>query len=222
MSRSDLENSSRIRLLEAAIFCFAEKGFDGTGIRDIALRAKANSALVQYHFGGKTGLYAEVLRYIFTHDPVIVPELPADTSGPEAKAMAARSLGELVANLLQETLHCAGQTEVDKAAMVLLNRELQAPREDMVGLIMEHLRPYVDHVRGCLRILRPDLGAGEAMDFTISILGQMHHMHEDLAMVRLIRDEPDYPQDLQALSRHILRFCLHGLALPEAILGAES
>ena len=65
MTNPDPGNSSRIRLVDAAILCFAEKGFDATGIREIAGRARANSALVQYHFGGKTGIYAEALRCIF-------------------------------------------------------------------------------------------------------------------------------------------------------------
>lgn len=62
---SESSMDTRRRLLEAALIVFAERGFDGAGIREIAERAKANSAMVQYHFGGKEGLYLEALRYAF-------------------------------------------------------------------------------------------------------------------------------------------------------------
>ena len=67
---TDTAQVTRQRLLEAALILFAEKGFDGTGIREIAAQAKANSAMVQYHFGGKTGLYAAALRCILGPVPI--------------------------------------------------------------------------------------------------------------------------------------------------------
>jgi AcrR family transcriptional regulator len=50
------------RLLEVARHFFAEYGYEGTTVRDIALAAEANLAAVGYHFGSKEGLYQEVLR----------------------------------------------------------------------------------------------------------------------------------------------------------------
>ncbi|MFL4973257.1 MAG: TetR/AcrR family transcriptional regulator [Microvirga sp.] len=53
---------TRQALITAALAVFAEKGFTAGSIRDITRRAKANGAAVNYHFGGKEGLYREVLR----------------------------------------------------------------------------------------------------------------------------------------------------------------
>jgi AcrR family transcriptional regulator len=53
---------TRQALVAAALAVFAEKGFAAGSIRDITRRAKANQAAVTYHFGGKEGLYREVLR----------------------------------------------------------------------------------------------------------------------------------------------------------------
>ena len=52
--------SSRDKLIHSAERLFAEHGFDGVSVRDIANDAKVNSALVGYYFRGKAGLLAEV------------------------------------------------------------------------------------------------------------------------------------------------------------------
>lgn len=55
-------DETRRRLLEAALDCFAEAGFDGATTRAICGRAGVNLALLNYHFGSKEGLWAQVLR----------------------------------------------------------------------------------------------------------------------------------------------------------------
>src|SRR5579862_3501720 len=57
-------DGTRERLLEAAGEVFAQKGFREATIREICSRAGANIAAINYHFGGKERLYAEVLRYV--------------------------------------------------------------------------------------------------------------------------------------------------------------
>ena len=61
-NNGDLDRTVRNRLLEAAAESFAEKGFDGTSVRDITAKASCNVAAVNYHFGGKENLYFAVFR----------------------------------------------------------------------------------------------------------------------------------------------------------------
>lgn len=49
-------------LLESATAAFAAQGYEGASVRGIAAAAQANQAAISYHFGGKEGLYREVLR----------------------------------------------------------------------------------------------------------------------------------------------------------------
>ncbi|MBN8554522.1 MAG: TetR/AcrR family transcriptional regulator [Deltaproteobacteria bacterium] len=67
MGKSELEQSpeasdkSKRLLLEAAKKLFAEKGLDGTTVRELADEAGVNLSLVSYYFDGKEGLFRTVL-----------------------------------------------------------------------------------------------------------------------------------------------------------------
>jgi len=51
----------REQLIEIARTVFAERGFDGTSVEEIAARAAVSKPVVYEHFGGKEGLYAVVV-----------------------------------------------------------------------------------------------------------------------------------------------------------------
>ena len=51
----------REQLIEIARALFAQRGFDGTSIEEIAARAEVSKPVVYEHFGGKEGLYAVVV-----------------------------------------------------------------------------------------------------------------------------------------------------------------
>ena len=53
----------QIQILEVAETLFAEKGFDGTSIRDISKIAKINIAMISYYFGSKERLLESLLFY---------------------------------------------------------------------------------------------------------------------------------------------------------------
>ena len=63
MSSSDEpKNDSKKCILKAAASLFARLGLDKCSTREIAKEADANISLISYHFGGKEGLYKEVMR----------------------------------------------------------------------------------------------------------------------------------------------------------------
>ena len=49
-------------IMNAAIELFAEKGFEGTSIRDLATKADVNVAMVNYYFGTKDKLFEALLE----------------------------------------------------------------------------------------------------------------------------------------------------------------
>ena len=69
------------KLLAAATRLFAEKGFAGVSIRQLAEAAGVNSAMISYYCGGKEGLYEAVLttqyeRLLGKFEAIAVLEAP--------------------------------------------------------------------------------------------------------------------------------------------------
>lgn len=54
--RRDEDLTARAKIRDAAIELFAEAGYRGTSIRDVARAAGVSGGLVQHHFGSKEGL----------------------------------------------------------------------------------------------------------------------------------------------------------------------
>jgi TetR/AcrR family transcriptional regulator, regulator of cefoperazone and chloramphenicol sensitivity len=219
MTPPTLPADTRTRLLDSAIIHFALKGFDGTGIREIAKSANANSALVTYHFCGKEGLYREVLNAIFSRKPSPVAGLasipPAGTPG--AREAALQGIQDYIRSFMTGMMSCGGSSDpVDEAAMILIAREMQSPRGASADLLMDHLKPFVSYLMGCLQILRPDLDEDGLFAMGMSISGMMIHFRNSLGIIRLLRGKPAYPEDLDKVIQHHIDFGLRGLGIPEA------
>ena len=218
MAPPDLPQDTRTRLIESAILHFAAKGYDGTGIREIAKGAQANSALVAYHFCGKEGLYTEALRAIFSRKVSPVSELAGlpPAGAPGARKAALQGFQAYIRAFLTELMSCQGSDPIDEAAMVIMAREMQSPRPGSADLLMEHLQPYVTYLMNCLQVLRPDLDEDALFAMGVSIQGLMIHFRNSLGIIRLIRGNPAYPEAMEAVIQHHIDFSLRGLGVPEA------
>lgn len=58
----DSKSDSRLSIIKAATVLFAKLGLDKCSTREIAKLSDSNISLISYHFGGKEGLYKEVMR----------------------------------------------------------------------------------------------------------------------------------------------------------------
>ncbi len=57
----------RNQLIEVGRAVFAERGYEGTSVEEIAERAKISKPIVYEHFGGKEGLYAVIVDREMEH-----------------------------------------------------------------------------------------------------------------------------------------------------------
>lgn len=75
---------SRRKILDAASRAFAEEGFAGARVDEIADRAGVNKAMLYYHVGNKQDLYTAVLTQNFDRvEAALVDALAAGGSTPE-------------------------------------------------------------------------------------------------------------------------------------------
>ena len=58
---------TREKILEAAEKVFAEKGYWGARVDEIAAEAHANKRMIYVHFGNKETLYITVLKIVYSH-----------------------------------------------------------------------------------------------------------------------------------------------------------
>jgi AcrR family transcriptional regulator len=89
----------REQLIEVGRKLFADKGFEGTTVEEIAAKAGVSKPVVYEHFGGKEGLYAVVVdREIAALLGGITGALSADLGSRETLERAAGALLDYIEN----------------------------------------------------------------------------------------------------------------------------
>lgn len=63
--RAKQKKETRAKILQAALELFAEKGFEGASVRDIAGRAGVFHGLIKYHFDNKDALWKAAVDFLF-------------------------------------------------------------------------------------------------------------------------------------------------------------
>jgi AcrR family transcriptional regulator len=82
----------REQLIETARTVFAERGFDGASVEEIAARAEVSKPVVYEHFGGKEGVYAVVVDREVRHLLGMMRAALADGSARTLLEQAAKAL----------------------------------------------------------------------------------------------------------------------------------
>jgi AcrR family transcriptional regulator len=73
-------NDKQIQIIETAERLFAERGFDGTSVRDIADEAAVNVAMISYYFGSKEKLMEALFEHRIGSFKIRVESLIKDES----------------------------------------------------------------------------------------------------------------------------------------------
>ncbi|MCG8465624.1 MAG: TetR/AcrR family transcriptional regulator [Xanthomonadales bacterium] len=84
-AKSKARPSAAANILAAAAELFAERGFSGCSMQDIASNAKVSKANVFHHFGSKEKLYQAVLRSTIEESGIRLSSLVQDQSTAQAR-----------------------------------------------------------------------------------------------------------------------------------------
>ena len=146
--------STRDRLLDAAIAVFSEKGYDGTGVQEIARRAGLTTGAIYGNFRGKADLLFSAI---------------GARSGPEFDDLlrsnrVSVSAGELLAELGS---HLLDQDQpADRQGGLLIEAIVASRRDRQVG---ELVRGLIDQRLGAISLLVERARAEGDIDDEVSI-----------------------------------------------------
>lgn len=77
----------KLHIINHAVELFAEKGFEGTSIRDLAARAGVNVAMVNYYFGSKEKLFESMVAERASYTKNILDEIANSTTYSDIEKM---------------------------------------------------------------------------------------------------------------------------------------
>lgn len=202
-------SETRNDLIRAALHCFAEHGYDGTSIRMIAQRAGRPVSLISHHFGGKEGLYLEVFRFLTT---TMTPRAGEDVDLPRDREEAIRLFREQIHVMYADACpEDPAMGDQKKLGGRLLLSEMRNPNPKILDLLQKQLQPWVDRVKGCIKVLRPDLTEAEIILLGTSIMGQIAGQTLLEGVSRAIWGRHDL--DIDRSAELLAEFSLQGLGV---------
>jgi len=206
-SKTEVNNApTQERILAAAEKLFADAGYEGTSIRQIALKAGVPVALIGYHFGGKLGVYRRVFE---SHAPTLIAERRAGLALAALEQDPDRRLAAIVKAVLVPMLGLRS-AEGRQSLGRLLAREVSDPRSVERGIIQDLLDPIAAAVTDLLGATLPGRCPAEIHWAYQMMIGTMTFIMVDAGRIQRISGGACDPEDVDATIRHVLPLVLDG------------
>ena len=215
-SRSD----TRERCLRAAETLFLEHGYDGTSLRLITAKAKVNLAAVNYHFGGKEGLFQAMLARRL--DPLGDARLALLNQYQREAGKAALDCEPILAALFIPALALARDAKRGgKDFLRLLGRAYVDPSPTLRAFLSERYAPVVARFKEAFARALPQLSKHELSWRLHFLLGALSYTLSGTDTWKLIAalNPVETENDLLLLKR-LAPFLIAGLQAPVPDLAA--
>jgi AcrR family transcriptional regulator len=199
MNAADQE--TRERLLATATKLFAERGFARVTVREICRGARANVAAINYHFGGKRGLYDEVVSAAIETMRSTTRTMHASGAGKPAEEQLA-----LYVSIFLKRVVAARDSWIHQ----LMVRELSDPTPALDLVLKQVVQPRMAYLRSVIASLLRCPTSDErvercAMSVQAQCLARLTHP------VAALRPKAMTGRQLDTLAQHITRFSLAGI-----------
>ncbi len=134
-------------IMDVAVTLFAEKGFEGTSIRDLAHEADVNIAMINYYFGSKENLFVTLLEAKARFMREKIDAVQSDPSLSELDKINQIIDGYINRFLSQPAFHRVLQQELLVTNRELLHQSVTAlfikNTQDIVAIIEKGIRKKV-------------------------------------------------------------------------------
>lgn len=179
---------------------FADHGFDGVSVRQIALRADVPVALINYHYGSKEGLYRAIFEM---RAPMIIDQRLAGLRLAEMEPDQERKVEMIVKAVLVPNLHMRS-TEKNSSYARILAREVADPKSHHRKVIGEFFDPVAYRVTEALHKAMPDRTIEEIHWGYQAMLGVMVYTMADTGRISRLSAGRCDPEDEMTTSTHLV------------------
>jgi AcrR family transcriptional regulator len=207
--RSESDEKTKTRLIEAAGEVFARHGFRAATIREICRRANASVSAVNYHFRDKKGLYAAVFEHSHRW---AVEKYPHDLGLAEGATPVER-LRAFIRSFLLRLLGDGFPTWHGK----LIAQEIADPSGVFSQVAQTSIRPMEEYLEGIVRRLLKDENPSRTDDNDVvrlcamSVVGQCIFQHHARQLATIHGTRTQGPAQIEVLADHIIRFSTGGI-----------
>lgn len=140
---NEKDENSKTRILEAATKLFAQKGFDGTSIREICKKANVNLCMISYYWGGKQELYNGIIENLLEKQIEYSKNFLDLNRNP--KSMSIDECADLLM-VISEKFVDFFYTNISSDLIVLLLKEQQKPDFIVKSPVLDYMRAVVARV----------------------------------------------------------------------------
>lgn len=191
---------ARERILAAAEAAFADQGFDGASLRQIAIAAGVPVTLVSYYFNGKDALYRATFE---RRAPMIIDQRLAGLRLADMESDPDRKLELVVKSLILPMIHLRN-TEKNSHYARLLARDISSPNEHSRAIIEEFFDPVANRMLEALAKAMPDKTIEEINWGYHVMLGAMVFIMADNGRIARLSGGRCDPDDETATATHMI------------------
>lgn len=208
-----MTQDTRDRILDAAEAIFMAHGYEGASMRQITGEAGVNLAAVNYHFGGKEGLFQAVLQRGL--DQVNRKRLQVLDELETAAAGAPLKVSQIV-DAFFGTLLRMGAEPGGENFLRLLGRTHTEPAQFIGAVMSEQYADVLERYKQALFRALPDVPKEEIIWRLHFMLGATSYAIAGTDVLRLVTDWQAGPStdDIDRLLPRLMSFLLGGLRAP--------
>ena len=190
------QTDTRGAILREAVLLFAQTGYNGVSMRDIAGAVGISAAALYHHFPDKDALYLNAVQYAFADKAAGIREALKTTGSPEAR----------LRRFVKTLVRIVGD---DPNFRRLLHRELLDGDEARLKLLAtEIFREQFDAISGLVREIAPGC---DAHMLVLSISGLVIHHFDMSPLRRFLPGASPAHDDADYIVRHVTALLLDGL-----------
>ncbi|MDR1010637.1 MAG: TetR family transcriptional regulator [Opitutaceae bacterium] len=200
------EPDTKSRIIAVAERMIAGRGIQQMSIRDITREAGVNLAAINYHFGSKERLTAEVLARQVTHLNVermaMLDRLETDYADG---VIPVESVLEIVFNLI---LCADDKARIAEHTVKMIGRFFMDPDAEVIAMLRPYFLPFKARVLKLLVRALPDIPREEVEWRTFHVFGLLNHY---FLFADLHCKECGKKHNVKKELRRLVAFCAAGL-----------